>query len=63
MVILATRRMNTRQQMWPLIRSNIATVDNWFHQILAFLYSDISPEDALKPKPKESENQTSLDFN
>jgi hypothetical protein len=42
-----------------LIRSNIAIVDDRFHQILAILYSDITPEEALKPR--EEKPQTSIE--
>lgn len=46
-----------------LIRSNLCILDERISQIMAALYSDISPEDALKPKPKQPDNQTRFDFN
>jgi hypothetical protein len=46
-----------------LLRSNLSIVDERFPQITAVLYSNVSPEDALKPKPQDPENQTRFDFN
>jgi len=36
-----------------LMRSNLCIVEDRMPQIMAVLYSDVTPEDALKPKPEK----------
>jgi hypothetical protein len=43
-----------------LIRSNLAIVDGHLKQILAVLYSDITPAEALKPKSEKTETRFEL---
>ena len=46
-----------------LLRSNIYIVIERFHQIMAVMYSNVTPENALKPKEKEDKSQPRFDFN
>ena len=46
-----------------LLRSNIYIVIERFQQIMAVMYSDVTPENALKPKEKEDKSQPRFDFN
>ena len=48
-----------------LIRSNLCIVDERMAQIMAVLYSDVTPEDALKPKEEKPAAATEprFDFN
>ena len=48
-----------------LIRSNLCIVDERMPRIMAVLYSDITPEEALKPKPEKPAAATEprFDFN
>jgi hypothetical protein len=48
-----------------LVRSNLCIVDERMLQIMAVLYSDVSPEEALKPKVEKPAAATEprFDFN
>jgi hypothetical protein len=40
-----------------LMKSNVGIVDEYLHQILAILHSNITPEEAMKPREEKSENK------
>jgi len=48
-----------------LVRSNICIVDERMPQIMAVLYSNVTPEDALKPKEEKpaAAAEPRFDFN
>jgi hypothetical protein len=40
-----------------LMKSNLCIVDEYLHQILAVLHSNMTPEEAMKPREEKSENK------